>query len=170
MNNGLIVGRVLMSNGKPARGAKVMLTKVVGNNAFDIGKLSDLPSVTCDSASKFALTFAWAGTDWAEVSSAPLSLFLAAYLDHTKTAGRVTTWTSTNMTRVLANGYVQRDWNSLLNVFYSDPTSSKLDCAEFYLDILKAIKGLNFSPPIKAQTLTTESYIIVGGKTIYLTD
>lgn len=61
-------------------------------------------------------------------------------------------------------------WNSLLNVFHTDPSSSKLDCAEFHLDILEAIKGLNFAPPIKAQTLTTESCIVVGGKTIDLND
>ena len=168
MNSGLIVGRVVTSNGKPAKGARVMLTKVVGNNAFDIGRWSDLPNATCDAGGKFALRFAWAGTDWAEVSSAPLSLFLAAYFERTTTSGRVTTQVTSSFTRVVSNGYIQRDWMSLLNVIYSDPSSSKLDFAEFYLDILKAIKDFKFGPPIKTQTLTTESYIIVGGRTIYL--
>ena len=59
---------------------------------------------------------------------------------------------------------------ALLNVIASDPTSNKLDLTEFGLDIAKALENLKFSPPIKGQTLSTESWILVSGGTIFFND
>lgn len=169
MNKGLVVGTVLDGNGKAVDDAEVWLGRVTtGGGLLYIGGQGKKYFST-DSKGKYGIPFPWSGADIGDVMNS-LSLLVVAIKER-----RDGNTTFVRVGRVSVKGYLFKDINALLGVPLSDPAQAFKDrnapaLADFAKDMIESYRKFADYPIYKTGLATNESWMILAGANIYISN
>jgi hypothetical protein len=171
MNKGLVVGKVMRSNGEAVEDAEVWIGRVMtgGGLLYINGQDRMKFATSTDSKGKYGLPFPWNGADIGDVMNS-LSILVVAAKDL-----RTGNNDYSQGGRITVKGYLVKDIKGLMGVAVSDPAQAVKDgdaaaLIEFGKDMIQSYRKFADYPIYKTGLSTTENWMILAGANIYLRD